>query len=160
MAEKTVKTLPSGLTDVIACYGDPRPFVNSPAAWERLILFNLPVPTGLLLFAGQHVSHVRVHTLAVNSFELLFTAMLARGLQGVDYGGTYGFRMKTTRGDELSTHAWGISIDLNPARCPLACDPALQDPRIVEALDEAGFFWGGLFHGTRDPMHGQLCVDY
>jgi hypothetical protein len=54
----------------------------------------------------------------------------------------------------LSRHAWGIAVDLNIAANPRGSF-STQDARLVEALRDAGFTWGGLWL-VPDPGHYEL----
>jgi len=44
----------------------------------------------------------------------------------------------------LSYHSWGIAFDLNLAGNFRGVEPS-QDPRLVAALEDAGFLWGGIW---------------
>ena len=47
-------------------------------------------------------------------------------------------------GGTLSSHSWGIAIDINVANNPLGSPPQ-QDPRLVAIMAAHGFAWGGRF---------------
>jgi hypothetical protein len=68
------------------------------------------------------------------------------------YGGCFGprFISRDPRG-RLSHHSWGIAIDVNVAENPFGTR-ADQDPRLVEAMERAGFTWGGRWL-VPDGMH-------
>jgi hypothetical protein len=55
------------------------------------------------------------------------------------------------RSNFLSHHSWGAALDINVARNPYGSAGA-QDARLIEALEENGFTWGGRFL-IPDPMH-------
>ena len=63
-------------------------------------------------------------------------------------GGCFGAReIRTnvgTSGHDLSRHAWGAAIDLNPSTNGFGARPSI-DPRIVEVFRRHGFAWGGSF---------------
>lgn len=151
---------PNGFEQIVETYGDPRWYVNNEVAWQAKILTSIAAPESLLFFAGHPVKSVRCHMRAAIAFDAALSGLAGRGITALEYGGTYAFRVKRTDTTRISTHSWGIAIDLNETRCPLGSDPALQDRRIVEAFKAAGFTWGGDFHGTKDPMHFQLCGGY
>ncbi len=58
----------------------------------------------------------------------------------------------------LSTHAWGISVDINWATNGVGKVGDI-DPGIVSAFEEAGAQWGGRWR-FRDDMHFQFAVNY
>jgi hypothetical protein len=47
-------------------------------------------------------------------------------------------------GGALSSHSWGMAIDINVAKNPLGGTPH-QDPRLVAIMAAHGFAWGGRF---------------
>jgi hypothetical protein len=77
--------------------------------------------------------------------------------------GCFSPRLKRVNGD-LSTHSWGISVDLNAATNPLqapGCSVVSDIPDAwVAEFEKRGFTWGGRFSGRRDPMHFQLVAGY
>ncbi|MDX6246040.1 MAG: hypothetical protein QOE76_3763 [Frankiales bacterium] len=55
------------------------------------------------------------------------------------------FNPRITRfsdGGSLSTHSWGIAVDINVDDNPLGAKPK-QDPRLVSIMAAHGFTWGG-----------------
>jgi hypothetical protein len=54
-------------------------------------------------------------------------------------------------GGSLSRHAWGIAFDVGFEDNPTAVSSS-QDPRVVDALLDAGFAWGGTWL-VPDPAH-------
>jgi len=70
-----------------------------------------------------------------------------------DYGGCYNFRLQRKSTTSLSTHCWGISIDIDVADNPFGRNPRVN-PKIIEIFREHGFLWGGNFPlKRRDGMH-------
>ena len=63
------------------------------------------------------------------------------------------FEIRAVRGytTDLSTHAFGLAIDLNARTNPLG-GPSTQDPQLVACFTDAGLVWGGKF-SRKDPMH-------
>jgi hypothetical protein len=76
------------------------------------------------------------------------------------FGGCFSFRPQRT-GTKLSTHAWGIALDLNPESNAQGT-AGNMDARVVAIFKQAGFTWGGDWHGrVRDPIrHFQFCTGY
>lgn len=64
----------------------------------------------------------------------------------------------------MSTHTWGIAVDIEPAGNPMGetwqDDGVRMDPRIIEIFEARGWSWGGRFSGTPDPMHFQWASGY
>jgi hypothetical protein len=77
--------------------------------------------------------------------------------------GCFNPRPKRVNGD-LSTHSWGIAVDLNADTNPIA-DAAGDAPTCdlptawIAAFKDSGFTWGGEFRRP-DPMHFQFCSGY
>jgi hypothetical protein len=147
---------PCGLQQVLLTYGDPRGFHDNQALWEETILRYLSVPPGMFLWLGQSVRTIRVHNLAAPSFGQVVHTLAHNGVSGIEYGGTYNFRLNRNNPNQLSTHTWGIAIDLNPTKCPNGSNPNFQDVRLIAAFREAQFVWGGTW-AHPDPMHFQLA---
>jgi hypothetical protein len=73
------------------------------------------------------------------------------------FGGTFNPRLK--RGyNSLSTHTWGIAIDIAPERGALGEEPDIPD-FIVDAFERRGFVWGGRW-ARPDGMHFQAARGY
>jgi hypothetical protein len=81
-----------------------------------------------------------------------------RGLSNVvdraDYAGCFAPRRIPGSGS-LSLHAWGLAIDINAAANP-QLSGSRQDRRLVRAMENAGFAWGGRWPTVPDPMHFEL----
>jgi hypothetical protein len=57
-------------------------------------------------------------------------------------GGCWNPRITRFGSGQLSTHAWGIAVDINVDDNPLGAEP-VQDPRLVDIMARHGFTWGG-----------------
>ena len=79
---------------------------------------------------------------------------LSRIVNRSDYAGCYAPRRIPGSGS-LSLHAWGLAIDLNAAANP-RLRGSRQDRRLVAAMEDAGFTWGGRWPTVPDPMHFEL----
>jgi hypothetical protein len=79
---------------------------------------------------------------------------LSRVVDRTDYAGCHAPRRIPGSGS-LSLHAWGLAIDLNAAANP-RLRGSRQDSRLVEAMEDAGFTWGGRWPTVPDPMHFEL----
>lgn len=154
------KIPPYGYDEIIATYGDPTRFVSNPGVWEAKILDAFELPFSVT-FGGARVTHMRAHKLAVPVFKAVFADIKAAGLTELvqEFNGLYAFRTKMTNHVHLSTHVWGIAIDLNASKFPLG-STARQDGRLIDIFVAHGFTYGGDFHGTKDGMHWQLAGGY
>ena len=79
---------------------------------------------------------------------------LSRVVDRADYAGCHAPRRIPGSGS-LSLHAWGLAIDLNAAANP-RLRGSRQDSRLVHAMEDAGFTWGGRWPTVPDPMHFEL----
>ena len=82
----------------------------------------LPYQMKLAWDLDTKVSKMRCHKLAAEAFLNVFNDLLAEyGMKGIErlgidlFGGCFNYR-KMRGGTSWSTHAWGIAIDLDPAR--------------------------------------------
>jgi hypothetical protein len=102
---------------IIKKYGQP-----SVTGDKYLVTVNLPYPMRLAWDIDSTVTKLRCHTLVADKFSAVFKDLLDHyGYEkivelGIDlYGGCFNYR-KMRNGNEWSKHAWGIAIDLDPAR--------------------------------------------
>lgn len=74
---------------------------------------------------------------------------------GLDlWGGTFNFR--PIRGSKrLSTHAFGISIDIDPEHNQLGSSQGRMPIWVVAIFERHGWTWGGRFKGRKDFQHFQ-----
>ena len=117
---------------------------------------------------------VRVHTLARAPFMLAFAEIAAAGFLGdiLTYDGLfYPRHIGSNVARPLSSHSWGIAIDLNAAWNGYGKPPAKAGARgsvrrLVPIFARYGFAWGGDWDGdemetdenprVRDGMHWEL----
>lgn len=158
---------PNGLTAITATFGDVFSFVDDTGhlkpEWQEQYLATAELPYSLALSwdLNTKVNRILCHKLLVPVFEEVFNHVLQRGFKEkiATYGGCFNFRQQRT-GTKLSTHAWGIAIDLNPATNEQGTSGSM-DPDVVMIFRVCGFKWGGDFVGkSRDPMHFQFCTGY
>lgn len=109
---------------------------------------------------------LQVHTRVFPAFDRVFAAIHQKGLDEriLSCGGTHVPRHKGWDPKrELSSHSWGIAIDLNVAWNGYGVEPALLGRpgclrELVEFFAAEGFAWGGHFSGKdRDGMHFELA---
>lgn len=101
---------------IINKYGQP----NERGTYLKTI--TLPYPMRIAWDTDTKVSKMRCHKDTADAFLAVFNDLLKHyGYErivelGIDlYGGCFNFR-KMRGGSSWSTHAWGIAIDLDPAR--------------------------------------------
>jgi hypothetical protein len=79
---------------------------------------------------------------------------LSRVVDRSGYAGCFAPRRIPGSGS-LSLHAWGLAIDINASANP-RLGKSRQDRRLVQAMEDAGFTWGGRWPTVPDPMHFEL----
>lgn len=161
---------PRGLDEICEVYGDPYALMGGDGImdppelveWEsRLRYVALPAPIQLSFARGKFATRIRVHQAVAQAFESVFRTLHSEPdlwAAVKTYGGAYNFRPKRASGDELSTHAWGIAIDLNPGTNRMGT-PGDMSPGIVQVFEAHGFTWGGRWR-NQDPMHFQAASGY
>ena len=159
---------PKGLNEIKEQYGNPD--LNGDYILDKsfpeiyLKIFDLPFPLRLSWRPGIKVSRIQAH---ISVGDVIRDALKEiHAYQGEEYleenglnlfGGTFNFRTMRGRG-ALSTHSWGIAIDINPHLAPLG-QISRQPEFIIKAFESRGFEWGG--HWARpDGMHFQACRGY
>lgn len=162
----TVPDRPDGKAAVVATFGDPLPFVNDKAEWEREVLISLHLPRPLIYAydATRLVTQIRAHRLIAQHLVDTYMACLDAGvpLDRLKYGGTYCWRGQRGDGSLLSLHTWGIATDVEPAENPRGMpwrdNGRMLDPRVVDVFEGHGWFWGNRFHAVPDAMHFQWAT--
>lgn len=163
-----LNVVPVGLDQIIVLYGDPDAdhnfILDLDWARDNLVMVTLPFSMRLSWRPTTYIQKVQCHKLIADALvDALGGIMDARGLgylhaTGLDmWGGCFNFR--SARGlSKLSTHSWGIAVDINPHLAPLGEIPAMP-AFITDAFEQRGFEWGG--HWVRpDGMHFQACGGY
>lgn len=153
---------PVGMDEVMATYGDPKPYTLLDGAvdseWESLILdyVYLPDPLPLGWNPQIKVARIRIHRKLVNSLSNVFYRIRTGGHWGLlsTFDGTYSWRAKRTS-PKLSLHCWGAAIDLNAHSNPLGGLGDMPWP-IINAFNQEGWEWGGEWKYA-DPMHFQAA---
>ena len=57
----------------------------------------------------------------------------------------------------LSSHAFGIAIDLFSVNSEGKIEKTKWSEEFVEVFEKNGFFWGGRFKNFYDPIHFEVC---
>lgn len=157
--------VPNGLAEIMATYGDPlyRPPGVVDHLWEAM---NMVTVRDLPLVGHK----LYCHKLVVEPLRRALAECEAIGGYEITTIGCFNPRaMRGTNGLLLSTHTWGIAVDINPETNKLVapCEP--DDPRRsgydipdewIAAFKCAGWVWGGDFHHRFDPQHFQMASGY
>lgn len=158
---------PAGLDQIRTTFGDIFEYIlpdhSLDSRWQSgfLATARLPFPLSLSWDRSRVVNSMTCHKLLASAFSDVFLRIQNAGLQAslISFGGCFSFRPQRT-GTKLSTHAWGIAVDLNPESNEQGTEGNMN-PDIVLIFRESGFEWGGDWHGrSRDPMHFQFCTGY
>lgn len=158
---------PHGIEQIVAAFGDIYEYIKKDSTldprWQAdfLARITLPYPLALSWDHATSVKQMTCHKKLGDVFSGVFAAIQAAGLQNkiTTFGGCFSFQQQRT-GSKLSTHAWGIAIDLNPETNAQGSNGDM-DPAVIEIFRKAGFEWAGDWQGkVRDPMHFQFCTGY
>lgn len=145
---------------IIAKYGQPGP--------ENLVMIDLPYPMRIAWDPKTTVKRMQCHKLIakplLNVFKELLAAYGLPELQrlGIDlFGGCYNYRAQRG-GTNWSTHAFGIAIDLDPARNGLKATSKTAQFAKPEYKKMIEIFYKNGFEGlgpeqNRDWMHWQIA---
>jgi len=121
-------------------------------------LTNLDV-TGLgVLYLGKTVKTIRCHKLVAESLHRVLSEIARSSSSEVltKYAGCFNLR-PMRGGTSLSTHSWGIAIDLDPGnngnRVHWPCQ-AKMPIEVMESFSREGWLSAGAFW-SRDSMHFQ-----
>lgn len=103
-------------TQIIQKYGKP-------GDYSKFVTIPLPYPMRIAWDLNVSVNKMMCHKLAADRFKAVFADLLAHyGLPklqelGIDlFGGCVNVRLQRGSKSKWSRHAWGIAIDLDPAR--------------------------------------------
>lgn len=165
--ESGTLVVPHGLSAIRETFGDIYEYLREDGTldprWEQDQLTRVPLPFALPLSwdRTKQVSRLYCHRKWAGLIPSVFEAMEEEGLRKKlkSFGGCFNFRSKRS-GGKLSTHSWGIAIDLNPETNQMGTKGDM-DPDVVEVFRRFGFKWGGDWTGpSKDPMHFQFCTGY
>jgi len=158
---------PNGLDEIIATFGNIYDYIGQDASmnpdWlaEFMTLQALPFEIPLAWDPAKKVSRIQCHRELGKTFAKVFSELQGENLASKvrTYGGCYSFRSKRTSA-KLSTHSWGIAIDLNPDSNTQGTTGDM-DENVIAIFRGHRFKWGGDWTGrSRDPMHFQFCTGY
>jgi LysM repeat protein len=156
---------PTGYSEIVKTFGDVRGNITSlndvSMAWKRINLSTVELPFKIPLAwnLSQKIKSIRCHKKLVGTYKSLFNEIYELGLHEkiTNYGGSFNYRSKRSS-NKLSTHSWGIAIDINPLTNRMGTKGDMPY-EIVQIFEEYGFEWGGKWR-TPDPMHFQFAKRY
>ena len=168
LGERTrVLAPPHGLDQIRATFGDIFQYILSDHTldprWQSQFLTRIELPFRLSISwdKSRAVTQMTCHRLIAPVFADVFAQLKSTALSDkiTSFGGCFSFRPQRT-GTKLSTHAWGIAVDLNPETNQQGTAGEM-DSGVIAIFERAGFTWGGDWEGhSRDPMHFQYCSGY
>ena len=148
---------PGNFREVVATFGNPQ---EDRATWERQNITRINAPSGYSfhLLSGRNSPTIHGHRLLKTHFERLFETIVAAGLWDAiqPVSGPFAFR-NVRDGTQLSMHAFGIAIDINPKEYARNQKKHFPSPDIVHIFQDYGFHWG-MFWTHPDPMHFQFAT--
>lgn len=156
---------PTGLGEIKRIYGDPTTLISDGGMvspnWEHFTLGILELPAPLVI-GWDHsiaVTRIRIHHKLLVSLGKVLDSLNRDGHWNkiATFDGTYVWRAKRA-GHKLSTHSWGIAIDLN-AMTNLLGTKGSMPMEIIKAFGDEGWEWGGDW-SYPDPMHFQAAYGY
>lgn len=167
---KVIKKLPNGLKEINAVYGKPYVRNNMHKYDENfrqnMSIAQLPFPMRLSWNKEKTVNRILVNNLVASTIIDALQEVLDKvGYEELRrrewdlFGGVFNFRNVRENGNKLSTHSWGIAIDLNPHLGPLGEAPRRYPEVFTNAFKKRGALWGGDFKRP-DGMHFQFCKGY
>lgn len=168
MSDKCKEIFPhEDIVNLIKFFGDPRGsngqvsrkwYAENIVKWEppyKLFYSDgkrTPLKTLLL-----HKKVVPVFTSAYTEVMNTFSPQEIKDLRLDISGGTYNYRV-VRGGNRLSTHAFGIAIDMDPARNPYpkVWKEGMINREFCNILMRHGIWWRG-YKGDVDAMHFQCA---
>lgn len=141
------------------------------AAWqsEHLTRIATPYPMTLAFPPGTEVTRILCHKKVADSLTHVLENILehfgsveeVRRARMHLFGGCFNFR-RITGGSRLSDHAWGVAIDIDPAKNAFGVkhdeSKGMMPRAVVRIFEEEGWRWGGRFRRNPDCMHFQATA--
>lgn len=139
------------------------------AAWQSANLTRITpaYPLTLAFPPGTQVTKVLCHKKVADSLKRIFEEILRHygSVEDVKkarmhlFAGVFNFR-RIGGSNRLSTHAWGVGIDIDSAKNPQGKphdeSKGMMPMAVVKIFEAEGWKWGGRFRGRRvDCMHFQ-----
>lgn len=126
--------------------------------WIQLLdVSELNLPNWHVLGTQLPVRHIAcnvdIHEPLMNALKSVLSAGLGNLLRTFD--GCFNIRLVRGSATSVSTHSYGLAIDINAGANPLGATSGgfYIYPNFVRCFTEQGFDWGGNFSHRKDPMH-------
>lgn len=104
----------------------------------------------------DHTVYVRREVAELNLILFLITEKLGYDINPPgEVNQTWGFACRAIRGTQTaSNHSWGLADDVNSLHNPMAYTFKSDiPPRVVNAWEICGWYWGGRYPNRPDAMH-------
>lgn len=152
-----IVAVPNGIDQIYAIFGDPL----EPGYWSEYGGFceTPPELNHVFTYEWEGRNGFWCNKLMIAPFQKALSSVVKAGLADKlhTFDGCYNVRYIRGR-KNLSTHSWGISIDLDASRNPLGAEPKMH-PGVVSCFENNGFVWGGRWR-RKDGMHFQYAKGY
>lgn len=147
--------VPSGYNQIVELFGQP---CNKALCDAGRVKMPAPLP-----LSWNKTTSIRIfscHELIEPVLTSVFNEIHTRGYWHLleDFGGCYNCREQRGTTSKVSTHSWGIGLDLNANQNPLGKPPKMP-PQIIAIFKDHGFQWGGTWQRP-DGMHFQYATNY
>lgn len=182
--------VPHGLSAIRSYYGNPvgsNGQVNTTWYNANIVRVKLPFPMRIAWDTPTSVTSCLMHKKAAVEFAAImqdiynYARVLSKKQFGYDkstafynektllvlkalgldlFGGTYNFRLIRGSSTSVSTHGFGIAIDIDPSGNPLGYTKGRMPSWVVDLFKKRGWKWGGEYNGRKDFMHFQRCTGY
>jgi hypothetical protein len=153
----------SSREEMDAFYGDPRGTGGKASSeWEQEFLIYVKPPWKMIYVENRKpIPRFQFNKNAAASLSRVLGAIWEhydKDQSAIDgyglniFGGTFNYR--PIRGSsQISNHAYGCAIDLDPKHNPLGASHGRMPADVVTIFKEEGWRWGGNYHGRKDWMH-------
>lgn len=154
---------PNGWKEVIALFGDPNKYRDDDGRlsprYEMEHIVRVPLPRPMPYVEGSQVTKIAVNkAIATIAAETMAAVAQRPDLWDIliPYAGCFEPRLKRDSSSRVSLHTLGIALDFNPNNYPLGSTKRMPAD-LVRIFTDRGWFYGGDFHGRKDPMHFQFA---
>lgn len=130
-------------------------------AWASLNLVHISAPFQMY-YDKKPMASILVHAKIASALKAAFEEIWEKcnhdqhavdKTGASDYGGCFNIR-NIAGSNSWSNHSWAAAIDLSPSTNGFRHDSSTTLSNIViDAFKRQGAFWGGDYHGRKDPMH-------